>query len=143
MLEKFLKILLIIVILVFIYMSTFGNPFFAIKMNWGIKIPSADKIVYESDTCSKSYALCATYTVVKYNSNRKMKKLDIINWEKEKNIAIETKILKELNEVVIKQKYMINFSDEYWYYQIAHRDDQLFLVYFPKIKMLYIIEQLR
>jgi len=140
MFDKILKILLIFLILLLVYMYTFAPPFFEIKMNWGIKLPRADKIVYESDTCSKPYITCATYTVAKYNSN---KKLNIINWKTEKNIAIETKILKELSEVVINENYMINFSNEYWYYQMVDHDNQLFLVYFPKIKMLYIIEQVR
>ena len=56
---------------------------------------------------------------------------------------METKILAELSNVVIDKKNMINFADEYWYYQIVEHDDQLFLVYFPKTKLLYVIEQLR
>lgn len=143
MFDKFLKIVLIFLILLLIYMCTFGNTFFAIKMNWGVKIPKADKIVYKSDTCSKSYQICSTYTVVKYKSNKKIKKLNTINWKTEKDIAIETKILKELSETVIDKKNMINFADEYWYYQIVEYDDHLFLVYFPKTKILYVIEQLR
>lgn len=143
MFDKLLKVLLIFLILLLIYMCTFGNPFFEIRMNWGIKLPNADKVVYESDTCSKPYIICATYMSVRYKSNRKIKKLNTINWKTDKDVAMENRILKELNDVVIDEKYMINFVEEYWYYQIINHDDQLFLVYFPKSKMLYIIEQLR
>lgn len=143
MIDKLLKILLIFFVLLLIYMCTAGNPFSAIRLNWGIKLPRADKIVYKSDTCSESYSICPTYMVVKYNSNRKIKKLNIINWKTEKDDDIETTILKELSNVVIDKKNMINFADEYWYYQIINHYDQLFLVYFPKTKILYVIEQLR
>lgn len=141
MFDKLLKIIFIFLIFLLLYVCIFGNIFFAIRMNWEIKLPNADKVVYMSDTCSKSHSICPTYIVAEYNSNRKIKKLSSINWKTEKDVNIETKILAELSNVVIDKKNMINFTDEYWYYQIVDHDDQLFLVYFPKTNLLYIIEQ--
>lgn len=104
MFDKFLKIIFIFLIFLLIYVCTFGNIFFAIRMNWGIKLPNADEVVYKSDTCSEAYLICPTYMVAKYKSNRKIEKLNIINWKTEKDTDMETKILAELSNVVIDKK---------------------------------------
>lgn len=130
--------MLYLLLLLLIYTCTFGNPIFAIKMNWGIRLPNADKIIYHSRT--EPGRDWTEYLVIRYNSNGKIKRLNNINWKTEKNVALENEIFETLSILEIDENYCLDFNNEYWYYQIADHDDQLFLVYFPKTKILYVIE---
>lgn len=149
MFDKFLKILLIFLIMLLIYMYIDTNPFISIKLNWEIKLPRADKIVYQADTGPSYYGVGIKYIAVNYKTNKKIKKLNKINWIKQKNIIIENEIFHLLLDEIlypqkleIDKKYLISFDDEYWYYKKEKNDDIIFIVYFPTAKELYIIEHL-
>jgi hypothetical protein len=145
MLGKYNKrfIIIIVLLLILIYMYFFENIYIAIKLNWGISIPRGDSLIYKSDTCIRSYQLCPTYSVIKYKSKIKLKKINAIKWKNDKNNNFELEIYNELKDNIIDDKYMIDFNEPYLLYNITRYDgNKLYLIYFPENETLYIIEKL-
>lgn len=104
-------------------------------------MPREDKVIYHKDSGPSFLGDGEKYTVLKYNSNRKIKKLDKIDWHSQKNKDIEVKISEILDLIDIDNKYNINFDNEYLYYTQQETDSsELFIIYMYKEKRLYIVE---
>lgn len=140
-LKKILKILFTIILFVMLYQNTFGNYFFVLKLNWNITLPTADKVIYTSRTNPGFHGDGFRYLVTKYRTNRKIKKLNHIDWGTEKDEIIEKEILQVLGNLKVDKEYLLNFDDEYKHYEIVRRDySKLFLIYKEKKGILYILE---
>lgn len=140
-LKKFLKILLVIILLILLYKNTIGNYFFVLKINWNFSLPTADKVIYKSMTEPGFHGDGFSYLVTKYRTNRKIKKLNRIDWSTEKDEVIEKEILQVLGNLKVDKEYLLNFDDEYKHYEIVRRDySKLFLIYREKAGILYILE---
>jgi len=140
-LKKIIKILFIITLLGLLYKNTFGNYFFVLKLNWNFKLPTADKVIYMSRTEPGFHGDGFKYLITKYKSKSKIKKLDNIDWNTEKDENIEKEIFQVLDTLKIDKEHLINFDNQYKHYEIVRRDySKLFLIYMKKEEILYIIE---
>ncbi len=139
--KKIIKILIVIILVALLYKSTFGNYFFVLKINWNFKLPTADKVIYTSRTQPGFHGDGFTYLITKYNSKNKIKKLDNIDWDTEKDENVEKEILQILDTLKIDKEHLINFDSKYQHYEIVRRDySKLFLIYMKEERILYIVE---
>lgn len=124
-------------------MNTFGNYMFVLKMNWGINLPSANETIYYKDNISSFNGDGEKFSILKYKSNKKIKKLNNIKWDFQKDRDMEDKIKQVLNTLVIDKEYAIDFNKEYLYYTSKEADSsELFIIYIKQEHLLYIIENL-
>ena len=145
--KRLIIIILIILAIVLLYKETLGNPLFDIRINWGIKLPTADKILYSRDTGPSFFGNGEFYTVLQYKSKRKIKKLNETQWKSDKNLEIEEFILErfsrlELNDKRIDDKYKVNLNEDYLYYEQYDEEDNshIVIIYKENEQRLYIIE---
>ena len=131
-------LLLIVLIAVFSYVER--NKAYAeiINMNWSIKLPSAYKEIYSVDSEASFHGDGERYHIFEYKNEEKINLS--LNWENNKNLAIESTIEKVLNTLNISKENMPNFQGKYKYYTEEKSDSsKIYLILVNDMKRLYII----
>lgn len=145
---KKLMIFLIVILLVIVLLITvlfywnINKPYTEIiNLNWSIELPNSYKEIYSIDIGASFHGDGERYHIFEYNNK---KDINIpLNWENNKNIAIESAIEKVLNDLNVAQVNSPNFKDEYKYYsKTADDSSKIYLIFVPNTKRLYVIEDI-
>jgi len=134
-------LLLIVLIAVFSYVEI--NKAYAeiINMNWSIKLPSAYKEIYSVESEASFHGDGERYHIFEYKNEEKINLS--LNWENNKNLAMESTIEKVLNTLNISKENMPNFQSKYKYYTEEKSDSsKIYLIFVNDMKRLYIIEDI-
>ena len=140
--KKVLFILLILFIIIILY-AKFVNSIVGVHINWDVELPYTTKILHYERTKVGLIGDGISYTIVKYNSSRNIKKLNNMTWEIDKNIGLENKINEMLDRIGVESINRIDFDKQYKYYVKTKNDfSALYLIYMEEEKLVYIIENI-
>lgn len=143
-LMMFLIVILLVIVLIItvVFYGNINKPYTEIiNSNWSIELPNSYKEIYSIDSGASFHGDGERYHIFEYKNK---KDIDILlNWENNKNIAIESAIEKVLNNLNVAQVNRPNFKDEYKYYFKAGDDSsKVYFIFVPNTKMLYVIEDI-
>lgn len=114
-----------------------------INLNWSIKLPKTYKEIYSKDSGVSASGDGERYHIFEYKN-----KEDInlsLNWEDNKNEAIESEIMKVLNDLNISKENMPDFKNQYKYYTKKMMKDpssKIYLIFDTTTKKLYVVEDI-
>jgi|GEM_PF-2372442 len=126
---------LISVIGISIFLFTNNNYAKVIKNQWRINLTKEDRIVY---SVSKNKN---TYQILKYNSDKKIEKLNELDWIHEDNEEIENGAQEILNTLEYKEEYTLYFNKDYSYIYKEKNNKAIYLFYIKAEKQIYVIEK--
>lgn len=137
-------ICIIIAILISTYYTTLGKYIIEIKLGWKINIPRGDNTVYEKRTEPSFGGDGERYCILEYKNQKKISQLDNnIQWNKQKDIELEKRIIKILNNLNVEEEYLPNLEEDYDYYvKRGERDDRNTITILKFDKRIYIVEDL-
>lgn len=140
--EKVIKIFILIILIMLLYNNTFGNYLFELNVNWGFQLPNPDKTIYNVRTEPGFLGDRVAYTILEYKSDRKLEKLDKIDWKSKKR-SLEEEIASILSILEIDKNQLLNFDNEYLYYeQKKDYSSALYVIYMYNEGKIYIIEDI-
>lgn len=135
--------ILVIVILVGLFLyEQINKPYSEIiYMNWSIILPNSYKEIYSVDSGASFHGDGERYHIFKYTKEDEISLS--VNWENNKDIAIETATEKILNTLNVSKENMPNFQSKYKYYtKLKDDSSKIYLIFDTDIKKLYIIEDI-
>ena len=112
----------------------------SIRKDWGVSLPFAEWEVYDRDTGSSFQGDGVRYHVFRYQEEDAIQKA--VSWHRGRNVLVERKVDALLRDLEMEQEYAVNFENEYQYFTLTNRGSstELFLLYFPKLKRLSVVE---
>lgn len=120
----------------FISCNNSNSYYEVLKYNWDVSLPSDYNEIYKSLVDTSLISEGNKYHVFQYNENN----FDL-DFKKEKNLDLESKILKIVEELDVPEKYMFDFNNDYLYYVLDDKDDSsLYIIDDPNTYKLYVIE---
>lgn len=137
---KIIILAIILIISTVLYQNIINSYRHVIKINWNIKIPKPNNIIYIKEKEPSFHGDGQSYYVLEYNIKKaKEIKSNITFHEGEQ--WIQEEVLKIIDYMQIPREFYPDFKKEYVYYMVKSKDSsELYLLYLDN--KLYIVEQL-
>ena len=138
--RKIIILAIILIISTVLYQNMINSYKHVIKINWNIKIPKPNNIIYIKEKEPSFHGDGQSYYVLEYNIKKaKEIKSNITFHEGEQ--WIQEEVLKIIDYMQIPREFYPDFKKEYVYYMVKSKDSSaLYLLYLDK--KLYIVEQI-
>lgn len=138
--RKIIILAIILIISTVLYQNMINSYKHVIKINWNIKIPKPNNIIYIKEKEPSFHGDGQSYYVLEYNIKKaKEIKSNITFHEGEQ--WIQEEVLKIIDYMQIPREFYPDFKKEYVYYMVKSKDSSaLYLLYLDN--KLYIVEQL-
>ncbi|MFU0824240.1 hypothetical protein [Clostridium sp.] len=110
-----------------------------INSNWNMKLPNSYKEIYSKDSGASFHGDGERYHIFEYEDKDIIN--EALNWQEGKNAEVESAISGILIHLDVSRINRPNFDEEYMYYSKTEKDNsQIYLIFFPDAKRLYVIE---
>ncbi len=92
------KYILFILFVIIAYVNTIGNYAFLIGLNWAIKLPNADKNIFDTDSGPSFWGDGVRYSIFQYNTKWKLQRIkELCTYSKD--VQVEKQIQELLEEL--------------------------------------------
>ncbi len=138
--RKIIILAIILIISTVLYQNMINSYRHVIKINWNIKIPEPNDVIYMKEKEPSFHGDGENYYVLEYNI-KKVKELKSNIMFHEGEQWVEEEVLKIIDYMQIPREFYPDFKKEYVYYMVKSKDSSaLYLLYLDN--KLYIVEQL-
>ena len=118
-----------------------NNNLDVVYNNWKISIPKNCKEIFYIDSGQSFLGDGERYNIIEYTDTTLIDKR--FDWKNQKNEEIEKSIKSTCEGLEIKDEYKINFENPYKYFYKSKEDNsEIYLIFFPENKRLFIIENI-
>ena len=110
-----------------------------ILLNYGISIPSADKVLYSYNSGGRDENI---YSVIKYDE-KKLEKIKNLNWQRTlKYQTMDSNLESFLVEYKVPKKYYPIYDENSMYFikNFSDKEDYIIIIYNTKNKLTYIYQ---
>lgn len=139
-----MKKLLIVMLLSSFFLISCSYSFNEVmESNWGVQIPTGYKEVFSSNSGPSFQGDGWRYNIFHYKGDLNIEELEGFTFEKFTGIENLIEVILDSLDVPIEERPDFT-QNYYWYRKSGDRDsrNKLYLVYFDKINMLYVIQDI-